>query len=248
MKKTLLMCGVLLAFAAPAFAQTQIDLTWSDCPLGAAIINVNNACSSNAGSVGTMVVSYQPPAELDSLVAVLAIIDFQTGNAAGLSPWWHMEPGGCVKRVGAVGAGGNFTANPPYVGCTDSWGLNGVAGFNYQPNTVAPLNGGRFKAAVGVVHDFAAVVTPDLMWYAVSVSIAKQGTVNSPCNAGCSEGACFVVNELLLSEPAPIKDTSITTGPQQWCTYNGTSVQLPPPCPSTPTHAGTWGSIKAAYR
>jgi hypothetical protein len=245
MNRTLLIFSAgILAFAAPALAQLppQAALTWSDCPLGTYTSDITNSCTTNTGAVGTMVASYVPPVGLDTLVAESLIIDMRT-NSSALSPWWHMESGGCGQRVGAIVAGANFTANPPYSGCHDSWGLNAVAGVNYQPNG---LNGATIKAIAAVPLELAGVVTPDKMWYAISITISNAGTVNGGC-PGCTDAACFDLRQLNLSEPAPIPDLILYPITYQHCRYNG--VGPPATCPlATPTRTSTWGSLKALYR
>jgi hypothetical protein len=247
MKKTLLMCGVLLAFAAPAFAVTPntIELSWSDCTNGVYQTNVANTCTANTGSVGTMVAAFVPPVQLDSLVALLALVDLQTSTPGVLDPWWHMDATGCGNRKGKVSPNTVFG-----ISCSDNSGGAGTAFLVYLPNILpAPLNGARIKAGYSVVHDAAMIVTPDQLYYLVNIVFSKGGTLPAAQCPGCLDGACFVINQVNLSEPAPIPDFIINAGGlQNWVTYNG-GAGPNAPCPqSTPNRKSTWGSVKSLYR
>ena len=240
MLKALFAFLFLIALAPAAFAQQippQCDLTWSDCPNGAFAANLNNSCTSNTGVMGTMVVSFVPPIELDSLVAVRAIIDFVAAGAT-IPPWWQVWSGGCVGRVGKIVAAADFTS-PPFGACGDPWKGFAVPGFNLQPAQGYPPNWATIRAAAVFGDPFRAVVTPDQLWYAVSITILNAGTLPATRCPGCTGSATFTLEQVNLSEPAPIPDFILTNGPHLTCTYNGEP---------TATRASSWGSIKTLYR
>ena len=249
MKKTLLLCGVLLALAAPAFAQPyppQIDLTWTDCVLGpTAVVDMGNACTNNVGSVGTMYAAFAPPGALPQYEANSSIVDLQT-SAAVLSPWWHLEVGGC--RSGSLSISGDFTTSS--FACGDFWNGQALGGLNYSspsPSFASAPNSARIQTAMAVQEALAGLVDNSNIWYAYKLTINRAKTMPVGC-PGCLDGACIVLNEMRLSQPAPVPDVVLTTGPQQWVTYRG-GAGTGRICPaSTPSHSKTWGSVKALYR
>lgn len=267
MKKTLLICGVLLAFAAPAFAQYTpgIDLHWNDCVLGAtAAANATWGCNNNAsGNAVSMTASFVTPGLLPNYVANTCILDLQT-SAATLSPWWHMESpvSTCPNRAGRINTGAIFTLGS----CSDFWGGTGTTAGLYQvpsPGLLTP-NSARYKAAVGVAAggpidnlDFTDPANPvPIVWYALTVNITKPGTLPLTVCPGCNDGACIVLNEMLLSQPAPVPDVALVAaygypGAENWVTYKGGAATHGGVCPGdppTPTRKTTWGSVKALYR
>jgi hypothetical protein len=250
MKKTLLICGALLVFAAPAFAAGFINMQWTDCPPGGGVVNVNNTCTTNSGAVGTLVTSFQPPVDLPQFLGCAGVIDLQT-NAAPLNPWWHAEVGGC--RASKVSVSFDFSSGP--FSCIDFWQGQAAGGMDYavpSPGVAAPSARIRTIQAVpasGIGPIFVldpTAQTPN-EYYAFKITISKLLSTGTGACAGCLDKACFVFNSMSLSQPAPVPDVNLTTGPAQYATYNnGPGSGL---CPgATPTQKSTWGSVKALYR
>lgn len=251
MRKALLSCAALLALATPTFAQPyppQINLTWNDCLLGPFAVDMGNACTSNAGLMGTLIESFSPPDTVPRYVGNSAVIDLQT-SATTLSPWWQIGSSVSDCRRGSLSTSADFTAGPN--SCADFWaGRGAVSGYSYvtpSPSIGTP-NSARLRAAVSVAESFAGPIDNSKMWYALKVSISNIKTVGTGSCAGCLDGACIVINEMRLVQPVPTPDVILTTGPQQYVTYRG-GAGTSHPCPaSTPTHQRTWGSVKALYR
>jgi hypothetical protein len=256
MKKTLLICGALLALAAPAFAQGHINMAWTDCVgSGAEAGNVNNACTSNTGLAGTLITSFQPPFELPHFIGCAGTIDLQT-NAAVLSPWFHADATGC--RTGKVSWSADFTGGP--FNCIDVWQGQAGGGMDYavpSPGVPYPTGNGpntaRIRTLQAIVEPgadispFDATAQTPNEYYAFKINISKALSTGTGACAGCLDKACFVFNSMSLSQPAPVADVNLTSGPVQVATYNGgTGAAL---CPgATPNHKSTWGSVKALYR
>lgn len=265
MKKTLLICGVLLAFAVPAFAQPWspgVDLHWTDCVLSGGVTDMANTCTANTGTVGAITCSFVPPGLLPLYEANLCLLDLQT-SAATLSPWWHMETGGCPNRVGRI----TTSASWSNTACQDFWQLGATTAILYttpSPGLLTP-NSARIKAVAGVAEasagpvdniDNTTVPPTPLMWYALNVNIAKNGTLPASVCGGCLDGACIVLNEMFLSQPAPVPDVHLSIpsgapGSANYVTYRGGAATHGGQCPGdppTPTHKTTWGSVKSLYR
>ncbi|MBI1799920.1 MAG: hypothetical protein HYR73_09595 [Candidatus Eisenbacteria bacterium] len=249
MKKTLLICGALLMFAAPAFSTGFINMMWVDCPLGPGFVNVSNTCTSNGPApAGTLVTSFGPPVDMPLFLGCAGVIDLQT-SAVALSPWWHMETGGC--RAGKISFSADFTLGP--FSCIDPWGGLASGGIDYATPSPGLLtaNSARIRTLQAVGTPVPITVLDGLgntnEYYAFKVTISKALSTSVGSCAGCLDKACFVFNSLRLSQPAPVPDKVVTSGPQQYTTYNlGTGTAV---CPhDTPTRRSTWGSVKSLYR
>ena len=268
MKKTLLVSSLLLAFATPALAQPYapgIDLHWNDCVLGSsAATDIAWDCNNNAPGIAvSMTASFVPPGTLPLYEANLCVIDLQT-SAAILSPWWHMEtPSPCPNRAGRIVTSATWATSA----CRDFWGgLAQTAQLYVVPSPLALTpNSARVKAVAGVAQTYAGPVSDQdpstnpptpLVWYALNVNILRPGTLPPTVCAGCTDGACFVLNEMILSQPAPTVDVRLSApcgapGAQNWVTYRGGAATHGGQCPNDPplpVRSLTWGSIKALYR
>ena len=248
MKKTLLICGALLALAVPAFAQPyppQVNLSWDDCVLGAYAVDKGNACTSSTQVVGLMFASFAPRDTMPKYEANISIIDLQT-SAATLSPWWNFTAAGC--RPTGLSISADFTAGP--FSCADFWAGQASTGLAYEtPSPSIPTaNSARIHTVCGVAETGAGEIDNGSLWYAYKLTLSKIKSTGTGSCAGCLDGACIVMNQMNLSQPAPVPDEVLTQGPQQFVTYRGGagSGHL---CPaSTPTRKSTWGSVKALYR
>ena len=248
LKRTLLSCGILLALAAPAFAQTDppgIDLAWNDCVQGPYTADMPNACNSNTGSM-TMFASFVPPGLLLHYEGNTSIIDLAT-SASVLSAWWHLETGGC--RDGSLSISGDFTSGP--LSCSDFWNGRALGGYEYvtpSPGCSYP-NTARIRTTMAVPESLAGPIDNSTMWYAFKLSINRARTVGTGSCAGCLDPAYIVLNQMNLSQPAPEPDVILTTtGVQNTVTYRGGLGPHPHCVEPTPTHRNTWGSLKALYR
>jgi len=241
MKKILLMTGALLALTAGlAMAQGDINLGWSDCPApyGVGTTNISPACTSNTGA-NILVGSFSAPADMAELNGHLAVVDLQVA-AATLDAWWHVETGGC--RVGRMTGSFDFTSGP--FSCGDVWAGLASGGIN-----IATIGTNRLRIkTVCAVAGVAPVAADGAEWYVFKLTIGNQQSVGTGSCAGCTDPACIVFNNLLLTQPAGVGDYVLTSGPLQYATWRlGTGVVGG--CPeATPTRKGTWGSVKALYR
>ena len=246
---------LIAVMAANAMADPGINLSWSECStFGTA--DRTFACGVNTGS-NSMYCSFFPPAGIDSMVAVLCVIDI-TSSSGLIPPWWGLGSGGC--RSGKIGANANFTGLTGCGGgpcCTDFWLGNGVPGLFYMSPfdsisfttdaTALNVNHARCKAVAGVVHDFNGPVDPNLEYYAVSVQILNSLTTGGGSCSGCNFPVCIVFNSIAISEPAPIPDFILTgppTGGRNQITWQGAGAN----CASVPVKNKTWGQIKSLYR
>jgi hypothetical protein len=251
MKKTLLITGALLAFAAPVFAQGAANLAWNECILdGTAAQNRTSLCTQTAGNAGTMVASFNPPAAIPLYLGCNAVLDIQTNSGGGaLSPWWRFDlPAASSCHGGKMSHNADFTLST--FACSDFFGGNASGGGNFTtPSpTVAPPSA-RVKEIWGVQESAAGLLNPGTEYYAfkISISYSMNPGFTLPNCPGCLDKACIVLQNIALGQPAPVPDTNIVGGVQNFITWQGgTGATI---CPqATPTHNTTWGSVKALYR
>jgi hypothetical protein len=243
MKKTLFVtCALLALTAGMASAQGHINLAWQECAGEAgSSAALSPACTSNAGS-NILYGSFAAPVEMPHFNGHAAVLDLQT-NQAALSPWWFMGATGC--RAGLASGDYNFTAAAQVV-CTDPWGGHASGGLDYADGFGGP-NRARIRTVCAVADAFQFDVLPATEYYCFKVAIANTKTAGTGC-PGCLDQACIVLNSILITQPAGDGDYTLTTGPQQFVTWRGGAIGGLG-CPAaTPTHKGTWGSVKALYR
>ena len=250
MRRTLLFIGALLVLASPARAQDppQVNISWNDCGWGAFQVDVENPCTSNSGSY-TLVASFVPPFPIAAYAGNLCVIEVRSG--AGLSPWWRLHDvaaGGCPARAGKIAASANFTIPPFSFGaCADALGPTAATSLAYEPE-VNPPYGALIKAGASVPPGSEVPIDNSKTWYAMAISILKDGTIPTTDCPGCTDGACIEIFELHLFQASPAPEIVLTDGPQLWTSYNGKAGYVPQPCPYVPVRSHTWGEIKSLYR
>lgn len=233
---------LLLALAAgPATAQ-GFNLYWNDCGGGGAAIDQVFACDTNVGDPFTMYVSVVPSLEMPQFVGVEANVDVLVAGAS-LPPWWQLATGQC--RAGDL----NATCDPNEFGaiaCPDIWdGAQAVSAFQV---TAAPVTWAfrfRFAAAVQSPSPItAAELGQELVVGAIRLT--RDRTTGAGACDGCLSGACFVVQDMKLVQPAGVGDILLTSpATNNWVQFNGgigwNNCYVP-------NVNRTWGSIKSLYR
>ena len=68
--------------------------------------------------------------------------------------------------------------------------------------------------------------------------------------AGCTDGACIVLNSIQLTQPIGVGDYTISNPIlRNWVQWQGGATTITGGCPlATPTRSTTWGSVKSLYR
>jgi hypothetical protein len=243
MKKAMILSGLLLALTASFAAAQGLNLALNDCgPAGLQLANPN--CASNTGIALSLVGSVVPPPGLDRVVACEGYIDGQTDQGA-LSPWWTLD--GC--RAAALTFSFDFLAGP--FNCNDFWaggasGGGGIAPEHTQAN--------RFQIKLVGATPGEAILDPGMEHYLFKVNITRTKSTGTGSCAGCTDAACFVLNRLIINQPAGVGD-AVLTNPMHsnFVTYNGGAVGGGPNggtgCPgATPSQNRTWGQVKSLYR
>ena len=88
---------------------------------------------------------------------------------------------------------------------------------------------------------------PGQEFYCHELRISHAKTTGPGGCSGCSDHACIVLNSILLVQTPGLGDYTLTTGPQQYVTWQG-GASGAPGCPAaTPARKATWGAVKALY-
>lgn len=242
MKKIVTLTAAMLALSATfAFAAGGLNLHFGGCAADGGASSSTFACNTNSGSE-VLFASVVLPADMPLFLGTTALIDV-TVEAPTLPDWWQTAVGQC--RANAIG----MSFDPLTLGtaCDAIWGTTpNLAVFQLQQYLHAPnmvrLNGG---AAVQAGQELALVAdgTTELNVARVVITHAKSTGVGA-CT-GCEVGACIVLQECYLQQPAGNPLYRLTTPISNVVTFNGAS----PLCAgATPTQNRTWGAVKGLYR
>jgi hypothetical protein len=246
MKKTLLIAGALLCLGVSMASAGGINLSWLDCGTFGSSTRTNTCLVSTGGNL--LVGSAIPNNPIDLMVAMAAVLDLQT-NQAALTPWWLMDtaPAPPACRTGAMTASFDFTAGPS--NCVDIWAGGATGGSNYISQYNGVANHGRIRLVCAVPAPIAVDNVNEGYYFKVNISNTKTtGTGNC---AGCLDAACIVFNSIELDQNPGVPGGNQTlSNPinSQFVTYQSGG-GLAGACPqATPTQNKTWGSVKSLYR
>lgn len=247
MKRLVLRFSVLVAALAMATgASAQVNLSWDDCgPAGGA--DKTFACNVNTGAPFAMVASCLTQ-DAPHFVAIEGYIDMIEANPTVL-PWWEMDgvnmPTAC--RPGNTGHSwsADFLAGP--FSCVDFWAGAATGGGGVVNNYLGlGTNTQRFKGVFAIPAE--QPMTPGDEIYAFKVNILRAKTVGTGSCAGCTDPVCFVLNRVVVIQPAGFGDFNLSgaiPGGRDFVTWQGGAGA---PCATVPTQNRTWGQVKALYR
>jgi hypothetical protein len=244
MKKTLLIAGALLALTASVSFAGGVNLSWNNCGAAGAASRTS-ACTNNA-QAGSLFISATPPVDMNSANGQTSTVDIQT-TAAALSPWWNMNGvTGCVGRTTAWSCNMDFTGGPAE--CNDPWAGQASPGANYVSAFEGVPNRARGKGT-GAIPGITPI-TADTEWGICKLNIGGARTIGTGSCAGCLDGACFVLNDVFLTQPIGLGDYHISNPiDRQHVSWQASGASIAGGCPgATPARQATWGSVKSLYR
>jgi hypothetical protein len=236
------------AFAGSVHA-AGLNLSWGDCG-SAGVLQRNFACDTNVGT-NTMYGSAVVQAPMPQLNGQESTLGLQTSQAS-LSNWWQFATGGCRNgSPGILSADFNFTSS---TSCLDPWAGTAAGGVVYEPAFFGP-NASRIRVVSALPGSTSINATSE--YYIFKLTFLNARTVGTGSCAGCFEGACFVYQQLRMTQPigSGLGDQIITTPLTRafvvW--QGGASGALLGSNGSgclgaTPSHHSTWGSVKSLYR
>lgn len=244
MKRLLLLCVVLLSVTASAALAQGINLSWTKCgALGTE--NKTFACNTNVG-FHTMFVSFVPPAGVTAVNRMDVTIDLQSAGSA-LPNWWKFK-NTYSCRATALSVSADFTTS---FDCLDYWrGLAAGGLVAYQAPSGRPGSGAntaRMILLFAIPDSSVAPLEEGSEYYGVSLRMTNVKTVFTGSCFGCLDPVCLVLNEVLLSQVAPLPQHRLQTPMQRnWITWQGGLVAGG--CPAaTPVRNSTWGAVKSLY-
>jgi hypothetical protein len=259
MKKSLMLCGLLLALTASiASAAPGTNLRWLACFGDAGAANRNFACNLNTGTEA-LVGGFELGADLTGTTGIEIVVDVATAGST-LPAWWVFS-----------GVGGCRVATPPILvmnptisvsasACAD-WAGGAAAGglAAYQIGTAGP-NTARMIGGFAVAAANAANLTGGQEYFGFNALISHAKTVGTGACAGCNIAACIVLNSIKCATPPvagqPSRDVTVS-GPtngtdSNFCTWQGgagVNSGRGTGCPAaTPTQKTTWQQVKSLYR
>ncbi len=241
MKKIVTLTAAALALSASmAFAAGGLNLLYNGCSLDGGATSATFACDVNTGAE-LLYASVILPADMPQFLGTTAIVDV-TVEAAALPDWWLTASGQC--RANAISM--SFDPSVLTTNCWNIWHDNPnlsvftVQQFLHGPNTLR-LNGG---AAVPAGSEIA--LTADGAELNVCrITVNHTNTVGATACAGCTDGACLVLEECYLQQPAGMPLYRLTTPISNAVTFNNGTLDCQG---ATPTHNRTWGAVKGLYR
>jgi hypothetical protein len=245
MKKTLLITGALLALTVGMASAAGVNLGWSDCEGLPASQSRVFACTSNSGT-NTLVGSYVTPAGVDSANGNEIVIDIQTSGAT-LPQWWMMKNAGTCRAT-ALSMSFDFSTGP--FTCFDYWAGQALGSFGYTaPYAVYGPNRARIVGVCAIGGLSASGIAPDTEVYSHKVSISNVKSTGLGACAGCSDGACIVLNSIKLTQNQRSAGGPKFMGNPAVRNFATWQAGIPG-CgtPATPARNATWGKVKSLYR
>ncbi len=206
MRQLVLLCAFLLATGAGT-AQAALHLAWTDC--GSGIVNVDDACTSNTGSYD-IVASFDAYAGSTAITGEQGVLGMQVAGGT-IPPWWQAVVTGSCR-----GSAVSVMYTNPGNSCPDYFNTVGIPlggiGYDYYPvsPTTAPgIVVLRTVSAidVGSATSFeSAGIAPGTETYLLTIHVKMTKTVGTGACSGCGLAACWVFNQLLITQPAGVGD------------------------------------------
>ena len=249
MKKTILLCGALLALTASVAAAEGVNFSWTDCYGDGGVQNKNFACTANTGAAHAAVGSYVAPAGVGGLTGNEVVIDLQSQGAA-LPAWWQFKNAGTCRTTSQAM---NFTAPVSLASCVDYWSGQAAGGIGaYNIGFGGNPARARIVAAIAVPASAVGPVDADVEYFSFNLTMNNAKTVGTGACAGCSIPVCLVLNSIKLTQGVGIGDFKLSAPgngiDSNYITWQGGNIGGSG-CPAaTPAKNATWGTVKSLYR
>lgn len=255
MKKFLLICAALTAFAVPAHA--QLFTAWGACDgtAGSSTGNMNFDCTPGSGFSAQIFGTFGVSSPIPNFVAAEGIVDFAFQGASDVPAFWHFEAGGCNSTgIGYSLARGSSTLQCATTNSTIFCGTTGVActgGISNYINNYGAANRSRLffanaRSALSPVT-LPAVPTRVFCFFITFLTDNTPGSGGAEC-AGCETPTAIAWNQLSLFDNQPATGpearfelSSATPGSTGNMATNGATI-------SVSTTKKTWGQLKSLYR
>ena len=246
MKKTILLCGALLALTASVASAAGVNFAWLNCyGEGTVVQNRNFACTSNTGT-NLAVGSFISPAGTTAISGNEVVIDLQSQTAT-LPLWWSLKSAtGCRPTSLSV----NFVANAANGVCVDEFQGGGAGGIGAYTVGYGG-NPARARLVMAIATAAPAPLDADVEYFAFNMLINNAKTVGTGACTGCLTPVCIVLNSIKLTQGVGIGDYVLSqpgAPGSNFITWQGGAVG-DGGCPAaTPAKNATWGTVKSLYR
>lgn len=239
LRRVLAGAAILLTFAAPAFAQGGLNLSWNDCGTFG-VSAVHFACDTNAGS-HVLHASAVPGVDMPQFNGMEGTLMVQMQlDLPTLSDWWQLASGGC--RFGALATSADFVSSPS--SCADPWAGAAAGGMLYEAGYGSP-NRARLRVIYALAQTEPLAASTEYSLF--KVTIANTKTTGSGACAGCTALVCIVLTQVQLTQPNGVGDVyeTIPVNSQMalWQPADPYSN-----CFRDPVRPSTWGQVKSLYR
>ena len=242
--------ALILLGPAAARAQGGINLSWDDCGTFGHELK-SFACDTNSGN-DVLYVSVSSDIALPQLVGVELEVLFAFSNGTTVSPWWHLEAGGC--RPSSLTGRFDFTGGPG--SCYDVWLGQASGGVNWQSGYTQP-SFARLRGVAAIPGSTSAPTGTEM--YVFGFVIQHQKTVGNGSCAGCGDPACIVLTQVKMVQTVGVGDYVYTQPLNRqtasWACPSTYYFGGPPFEPSgcfsncpVPARKKSWGTIKSLYR
>jgi len=241
------MVAALLLTASSAMA-AGLNMRWQSCLGDGGASNRTSACTSNLGSAGIAVGSFQLGADAVGVTGIELLVDVITTDPT-LPAWWTMPtagfPGNPGCRNGAISV--NPTISAAAVNCFD-WASGAAAGGLAAIKSNQPIgaNTCRILSGFAVAAAAAATIPANTEMFAFNLVISNTKTTGTGSCAGCTTSACLVFQNMKVAigtTNLPDLNSGNTAG-SNIITWQGTAAN----CAAVPTRNATWSGVKSLYR
>ncbi len=227
---------LLLLLASAAVAAPGFNLTWgAKCWKDGGTANLDFACNTTTGTVGTLTVSFAPAAAHDDFISASIVLEGMS-ETASVPDWWRLGTGEC--RNGSFALVTDFTAVP--TSCTDLWEGGGFGSLGQY------LEGGnRIHVYALWVPDYPIPIGAAVEYACAMFTVDGAKTTGAGACSGCSTPLAWGLDRVELGylNGAP---TEILTEPlqNQCVTWQHSTLG----CGTVPVRSMTWGQVKSLYR
>jgi len=239
--------ALLVAGAPTASAQSGLNLFWDHCGADGGTTTMLFDCSTNAGAE-VLIASVVIPADMPQFGATTAVFRVHVADSPS-PPWWQVAAGQC--RANAMWASFDPTLFPASENCPSIWddtvplqvqavqvGLGSWESFRVY--SVAALPAG---SEIPLLADGTERVVCRLL-------VQHANTVGTAACEGCRTGACILLDEMHLQQPAGMASYRLAS--PNWNSFVGYNADAQYGAPAiyctTPALNRTWGAIKTLYR
>ncbi len=246
MKKTILLCGALLALTATVASAAGVNIAWLKCAgEGTGVQNRTFACALNTGS-NLAVGSFIAPAGVNALSGNEVVIDLQSAGTT-LPAWWQFKNVGTC-RTASLSV--NFVADAGNAVCVDEFsgaGAGGIGAYNIGYGG----NPARARLTMAIATASPGPIDVDVEYFAFNLLINNAKTVGTGACAGCTVPVCLVLNSIKLTQGVGVGDFVLSQAgapASNYITWQGGNIGGSG-CPAaTPAKNATWGTVKSLYR